>query len=281
MFQSKRFLAAAALAACSAIMLTGCLLTPGKFASELRLMRDGTFAFSYVGQIQMVDLAKLDDMDKSDSTFAAECYDDEFEERDCTEEEVTEQRKTWDDGAEARAEAKAIKNAQMRAIFGGIDPSDPKAAQEIAVRLERQRGWDKVTYLGNGLFDVQFRISGPLSHDFAFPTMEGLPVANSFVTAYLRDNGQVRVDAPGFVALSASNPLQSMMLGEADLSKTRDGDKPIGDNALEGRFAIVTDGSLLANNTDQGAVTVPQGQRLEWTINARTAQAPTALVGFN
>jgi len=46
----------------------------------------------------------------------------------------------------------------------------------------------------------------------------------------------------------------------------------------EGLFAVVTDGELLANNTDEGPKADPAGRRLEWQVNAQTPATPSALV---
>lgn len=47
---------------------------------------------------------------------------------------------------------------------------------------------------------------------------------------------------------------------------------------LDGTFRIVTDGEVLANNTDEGPVDTTAGKVLEWSINKRTQTAPTALI---
>lgn len=275
---------AAALAGASALMLSGCLLTPGKFASELQLMKDGSFAYSYDGEIQMLALSKLAEMGKNaEEEFKAECWNDDFETRECTAGEVADQKKEWEAGAAERKEKNAKEAEQMKAFLGGIDPSNPEAAKELAERLQRQRGWNSVTYLGDGLFDVDFAISGQLSHDFAFPTIEKLPMANVFVSVNLRDEGQIRIDAPGFAAMGGGNPMQGMMSGMAGLAamSTEGGDKIPKFATTEGTFAIVTDGRILANNTDEGPKAAARGQRLAWTISARTEQAPTALIAFD
>lgn len=275
---------AAALAGSSALILTGCLMTPGKFASELQLMKDGSFAYAYDGEIQMLALGKLAELaNTTDETFAAECWNDDFEERECTATEVAEQKKDWEANAAERKEKSAKEAEQMKVLFGGIDPSSPEAAKELAERLQRQRGWNAVVYKGDGLFDVDFAISGQLSHDFAFPTIEKLPMANVFVSVNLRNEKQVRIDAPGFAAMGGGNPMQGMMSGAAGVASVA----TQGDGAMpkfatpDGTFTIVTDGRILANNTDEGPRADPKGQRLSWTITARTEQAPTALVAFD
>lgn len=279
-------LAGAALLATSALALSGCLLSPGTFTSELHLMKDGNFSYSYDGEIQMLGLSKLAELgNAADETFAATCWDDEtFEDRDCTAEEEAEQRKEWDANAAERAEKNKSEAEAMKALLGGIDPSSPEAAQELAERLERQRGWDNVIYRGDGLFDVEFRVSGQLSHDFAFPVIEKLPLANVFVSVVLRDGGQVRVDAPAFTAGGNEMPMAGMMSGMAELAKlgeTGDGKSAPKIVVPNGTFTIVTDGRILANNTDEGPAAHASGQSLSWTVNQRTTQAPTALIAFD
>lgn len=279
-------LAGAALLATSALALSGCLLSPGTFTSELHLMKDGNFSYSYDGEIQMLGLSKLAELgNAADETFAATCWDDEtFEDRDCTAEEEAEQRKEWDANAAERAEKNKSEAEAMKALLGGIDPSSPEAAQELAERLERQRGWDNVIYRGDGLFDVEFRVSGQLSHDFAFPVIEKLPLANVFVSVVLRDGRQVRVDAPAFTAGGNEMPMAGMMSGMAELAKlgeTGDGKSAPKIVVPNGTFTIVTDGRILANNTDEGPAAHASGQSLSWSINQRTTQAPTALIAFD
>lgn len=277
-------LRAASLAAASSLALSGCLLTPGAFTSELQVMQDGAFSYSYDGEIQMLALSKLAEMADEPERFEAECWDDEYETRECTEAEVNEQRAEWDASAADREAERRREAEQMKAFLGGIDPSNPEAAKELASKLERQRGWEKVTYMGDGLFDVDFRISGRTTHDFAFPVIEKMPMGNMFVTVVLRDEGQIRVDAPGFAAQGGGNPMQGMMSGMAGLaqmSEDKDAEE-IGKVVVpEGTFTIVTDGRILANNTDEGPVANAHGQALVWKISPRTEQAPTALIAFD
>ncbi|MCA0902593.1 hypothetical protein [Qipengyuania aquimaris] len=279
----------AALLAASSLALSGCLLSPGTFASEMQLMKDGTFAYSYDGEIQMLALSKLAEMGaKSEDKFEAECWDDDnYETRECTLDEVSEQRAEWQAGAsERRAEAER-KAEQAKQMLGGFDPSDPEAAQKLADQLSRQRGWEAVEYKGDGIFDVDFSVSGRMTHDFAFPMVEKMPMANMFVTMMLRDGNQVRVDAPGFASQGGGNPMQGMMTGIMGLAtlgqSNEDGEDGEMPNILmpNGTFTIVTDGRILANNTDEGPVETARGQTLAWEINQRTEQAPTALIAFD
>lgn len=283
---SKR-IRAGALAGASALMLSGCLLSPGQFTSELTLLQDGSFSYNYDGEIQMLALSKLAEMSaQSEEEFSAHCYNEDFEERECTSAEVEEQRGEWQSQAESRRAKKAREAEQMKTFLGGVDPSNPEAAQDLAETLSRQRGWNAVEYKGDGLFDVDFSISGRLTHDFAFPTIEKLGMANTFVTVHLRDQGQVRVDAPGFAAQGGGNPMQGMFAGLAGFagmegSAGESGSAPPKVVVPEGTFSVVTDGRILANNTDEGPAAHALGEVLTWQINPRTEQAPTALIAFN
>ena len=275
---------AGALTVASSLALSGCFLSPGAFTSELQLMSDGTFSFTYDGEIQMLALSELAAMaNKAEEKFEAQCWDDKYEERECSLAEVNEQRAEWDASASERAAKQKQEAEQMKAMLGGIDPSNPKAAEELAEKLERQRGWEDVTYRGDGLFDVDFRISGRMTHDFAFPVIEKMPLGNMFVMVVLRDDNQVRVDAPGFASQGGGNPMQGMMAGMAGLmqmSEENEGQDPPRMAMPDGTFTIITNGRILANNTDEGPRANAQGRSLVWTISPRTEQAPTALIAF-
>ena len=268
------------------LLLTGCLLSPGKFASQLLLMKDGSFSYSYKGEIQMLALSKLAEMGaKGEDTFTAtECYEDNGEDlRECTASEIAAQKAEWEANAGIRRAKREEEAAQMKMMMGGIDPSSPEAAQEFADTLARQKGWKSVVHRGDGLFDVDFSISGQLTHDFTFPTIEKMPVGTSFVTVILREDGKVRIDASGFAAQGAGNPMQGMMGGMMGLAQM-DADKNAGEDGApklvlpEGTFTIVTNGSILANNTDEGPAASAAGQVLRWDITPRTERAPTALI---
>ncbi len=278
--------AAAGFACAAALLLTGCLLAPGTFTSQLELRKGGTFSYSYDGEIYLLALSKLADLgnaaeDAADEFVEQACYDDDtFEERACAEDELAEQKSNWEQRAEERKREREREAEMTRAMLGGIDPADPEAAQEFAERLQRQAGWESVEYKGDGLFQVSFRIAGNLGHDFVFPTIERLPTFNFFVLAAKRDNGTVRIDAPGFAPQSSGSPFREMMAGMAG-AVASDGsaeEDTLPAPELNGTFRVVTDGEILANNTDEGPSETPAGSVLEWKVTERTQVAPTALI---
>lgn len=272
----------AVMVAALALVLSGCLLTPGKFASTLDLRKGGAFTYTYEGEIHLLALSKLAQMDaKTDEEFAPEsCYDDEFNDRDCTDDELAEQRRAWDEGAAERKAKKEQDAEAAKAMLGGIDPYDPAAADELAARLRRQTGWRRVDNKGDGLFDVSFSLTGKIDHDFHFPTMEWFPVSNFFVAVTRRADGTVRINAPGFAPQAGGNPFQGMMGAMGGVPVPGNDGEP-GSPMLpkiNGTFTITTDGEILANNTDEGPAPVANGKSLGWTINVRTKAAPTALI---
>lgn len=282
-------LTATALLAAAVLLLAGCFVTPGKFTSELALEKDGSFAFRYDGEIFFLGLSKLVQMGATDEKFEpSPCTNDDFEPRDCSEEEIADQRAEWDAGAEERA-TKAKKEAQdIARLMGGIDPTDPSAVEEMRQLLLRHKGWERVEHKGDGLFDVSYAVSGQLSHDLTFPIIEGIPAANVFVQAILRDDNTVRVNAPGFTAQEDNNPMGAMMGGMAGLAALGANTSGTAGSEMEGAmkdlpqidgtFTIVTNGRILANNTDEGPSVVRDRARLEWRVDPRTKSAPTALI---
>ncbi|WP_086608201.1 hypothetical protein [Erythrobacter donghaensis] len=287
-------LRAAALLAGFALVLTGCFMSPGKFTSELVLTGPDSFIFSYEGEIFFLGLSKLAQMEAAGEAFAPSCFDEEtYESRDCTPEEEAEQRAEWEAGAAERAASAKKQAEQMAALMGGIDPFDPKAADELVKLLSRQKGWERVVHKGDGVFDVSYRVTGTMGHDFTFPMIEGFPPTNPFVQVFLRKGGQVRINAPGFAAQNSETGVLGTMLGAGSFatmaamgmaSEAQDGDQAAeaipGIPALDGTFTMRTTGAMrvLANNTDEGPAAETTGEALTWRISPRTAQPPTALI---
>lgn len=281
--------AAVAVLASMSLLLTGCFVSPGKFDSQLLLKKDGEFSFSYDGEIFFLGLSKLAQMGAASEEFEADtCFDDNYDIRECSEDELADQRAAWDAQAAERAE-KAKKDAkEMAALMGGIDPTDPEAREELRQLLLRHEGWKSVEHKGDGLFEVSYAIEGNLTHDMMFPVIEGFASANLFVQVIRRKGKVVRVNAPGFSAENSSNPMGSMMGGMAGLANLGS----MGGNGnssedmpdvppLDGTFRIITDGEILANNTDEGAhITATGWKTLSWKVDPRTQSAPTALVSL-
>lgn len=265
------------------LALAACFVLPGKFDSALDLRKDGRFAFSYQGELWVMGLSKLASMDSAAPFEASSCYSDDGEARlrECTEAEIDQQRADWDQEQKDRAEKRKRDAEEMKAMLGGIDPNDPKAGEELAARLRRQAGWKSVIYKGDGLYEVDFAMAARIDHDFTFPTIERMPLLVPFVVVNRRSDGTVRIDTPAFSANGSGNPMGSIgplaAMGAAAAAKDKGQPAP-GFPKLGGRFAVTTDGEILANNTDEGPTADTTGKRLEWTVSPRTQAAPTALI---
>ena len=285
-----------AVAAAMAILLTGCLLLPGRFTSDLTLKKDGSFGFTYKGEIFVLALSRMaagmNDAAANKPFEPKECKEDDSDAaRPCKPDEIAQQKQEWQAERDA-AKAKAAKDAESaKMMLGGIDPTDPKAGEQFAEHLARQAGWKSVVSKGDGRFEVDYAIAGRLDHDFTFPTVERMPMLVSFVSVNRRNDGTVRIDAPAFSSGQSAGPLAGFAgmagaLGGADKPDAADGAAKPGQNqatpagfpVLDGHFALHTNGTILANNTDEGPKTQAGVQTLEWTVNPRTTAPPTALI---
>jgi len=272
-----RRIAGAATLMALCLTLAACLLSPGKFTARLDVRQDGRFSFAYAGEVYLLGLSKLAELGAASEAFKPDdCYrPGTLVKRPCTAAETAEQRQRWEESQAGSADKRRRDAEGMKAMLGGIDPSSPQAAEELAARLRRQEGWRRVDYKGDGLFDVDFAVSGTLDRDFTFPSIEHFPMANAFVTVNRHKDGTLRIDAPGFATAAGNESLRAlMMMGGAGRTGGTAPTLPV----TEGTFVLTTDAAVLANNTDTGPQTDSAGQRLDWTINARAAAAPTALL---
>ncbi len=294
LFEARRALhaVATALIAGLTLLLTGCFVSPGKFTSELALGPDQEFAFTYEGEIFFVALSSLASRGLGGEEFAAEdCYEDGTQEvRECTANELAGQRAAWEAAEQERSAQAKVQAQQMAALLGGVDPTDPEAAEKFAQVLRRQKGWSRVEHKGDGLFEVSYRAQGRLTHDFMFPMIEGVPTTNPFVQIVLREGGIARITAPGFSSQDQTNPMASMMGGMGSLAgmaamapdATEGTDKMPQLPMMDGLFTVTTSRGMAirANNTDEGPATTANGELLRWEINPSTKAAPLALIQY-
>ena len=376
----KRF-AALGLAIVAPMSLSGCLLLPGAFVSEMTILKSGEFNFSYKGEIQLVGLAnllknELEGEGLESTEFAATCYgkapdaatkeeaakekkkeaakqkaqsesyateaalgtitgqqgstaasrtsqedfslnqdvkveetgdeettaeaageaaaaagaaaadaamedeaavEDEFEERDCTDVEIAEQKKDWDDGQARRKKEKEQAKKMFAALLGGVDPDDPKTIERFTKEVERLAAWNKVEHMGNGVFKIDYSTKGRLGDDFAFPLIPRYALGNPMVYINRWDNGRVWIEAPSFhndpdMSMAALMGAGGMMPGMGMKGKDVD---PL---EVKGTFTIRTDATILANNSEEGPSDVGGLQVLTWDIGPRTFGPPMALL---
>jgi hypothetical protein len=378
----KKF-AALGLAIVAPMSLSGCLLLPGEFNSEMTILKSGEFSFSYKGQIQLVGLANLLNNDLEEEIGAGEftpsCYgeapdvkskaeeakekkkekaktkaqedkasteaalgtitgqqggtaasrtsqedftltqdsseepkveeaeagadaeaagdaaaaaaeavaeaaaaagefeDESFEERECTETEIADQKKEWDEQQTRRKKEKEQAKKMFAMLLGGVDPEDPKTITRFTKEVERMAAWNKVEHLGKGVFMIDYSTKGRLADDFAFPVIPRYALGNPMIHITRWDNGRVRIEAPTFhndpdMSMLALMGAGGMMPG---MGVKNQNIEPL---AVKGSFVIKTDTNIMANNSEEGPANVGGLQVLTWEIGPRTFGPPMALL---
>lgn len=260
----------------ASLLLTGCLVTPGKFTSELAIDKKGRFDFTYQGEISILGFSKLLDMAAASETENDNdlCFDEDYADRPCSEQEI----------AERKAE-KVRENAEqaemLKALLGGIDPSSPQAIETFIERVSRQKGWNSIVHKEDGVFDVDFSISGQADQGFTFPLMEKLQGVTPFVTIVARKDGKVRIEAPGFAKSDEAGGFTGSLSMLASLGMAgNSSDVPPQLTLPNGTFTVRTAGSILTNNTDEGPAIENGESVLRWDVTTATSQAPETLIGL-
>ena len=155
-----------ALACALPLMLTSCLLVPGKFTSALTIHADRTFTFTYVGQVIASDPSEG-------------MTSDEKLKPDATPEERAE--------SASKAKEKAQKARERES-----------KNREIAAALAKEAGYRSVVYKGNGLFEVNYAGTGLLTTNFTYPINSDAEVMIPFVALEVGEDGTGRMRAPAF-----------------------------------------------------------------------------------
>lgn len=124
-----------AVACIASFSLTGCLILPGEFASDMTVRRNGDFSFSYKGQIQLVGLANLLNNDflgaSAKAEFKAVCWDDNAETPSGISDDVSVDGKEDDIAKHTDVIFSAIPAAYYRTSTLA-DPAQPDAVDETA-----------------------------------------------------------------------------------------------------------------------------------------------------
>lgn len=298
------------------LLVAACFFSPGKFDARMTVMKDGSFTYHYSGEILMVTgqsfvtaMAERESRNEAFDPEAQTCTgeppaagarsapgdsprrpyvtvapgarsDDEAENvdvRECTAAEIEAKRREWESGRAVRQAEQKKQLDAMKAMFGGIDPGDPATMTEFANRLQGQGGWKRVVHKGNGLFDVDYEISGRLDHDFVFPIFPNMDFIIPFVQVSHYGGGKVRVTAPALIRPGqTSGGVNAQALG-AMAAMTKGGETwPF--RPPEGRFTLTTDGAVLTNNTRNGPAAQGAMKILIWPVTALDTVKPEALI---
>ncbi|TFI58646.1 hypothetical protein E2493_08345 [Sphingomonas parva] len=275
-----------AAAAAVALLAWGCLLTPGRFDAALSVRRDGSFTYRYTGELVFVSpgsaaagIASEDEPFKPEDQVCYENEDDVLgDTHDCTPAEIEQKRKEYEEGRADRLAEKKKQAEMTKAMLGGIDPSDPKTMEEFARRLQGHAGWKRVQHKANGVFDVDYELSGRLDHDFVFPVFPEIDMIIPFVKVVRLSGNRIRVLAPAFVQpkeggwQGMGSAMQGAVGAQAKGAAESWMKKP------EGTFTLTTDAEILTNNTREGPARAAAGRSLTWTVGPLDASKPEALL---
>jgi len=232
-----------AFAAIAPLLLLGCLLTPGKFVSSLKIDADRNFAFTYKGEVIAVDMAGdfskgLGSSPKGDEADDAEPADA------ATPVAQNSEAKPDESDAAKRAETDAKNRA-------------------IADALRKEAGYRSVDYVGDGKFMIDYAIWGTLDHSFIYPFNVDAEIVLPFIAVELRANDTVRVRAPAFANEKEAG-------GPAGMSKPAE--------QMDGVFTLDTDAEIVSQNNEDGAKTVGGRKIITWRATPLTKDAPTAVL---
>lgn len=238
----------------SALLLPGCLVTPGKFESALDIRADRRFAFSYKGEII------ASDMGKDALTGGAT--------EPMSEDGTAEKR----DSAFDEAQLFQISDAPAGEKFGDKREDDSAQMQAIAAALTKEKGFRSARYLGDHKFAIDYAIAGRLTHAFLFPFNIDAQIVLPFVAVELRGEDRVRVKAPGFA--NGFDKSQGPAMGTG-------GPGEDAAKALDGVFTLTTDTEIVSQNQEDGTTDIPlaqtpTGKKIVWRITPLTSEAPAA-----
>ncbi len=227
------------IAILSPLWLFGCVVTPGKFVSTLKISADRSFAFTYVGEVHALD---LDAMGKGIGSSMSESSEGE---------DAVLQNLAAPDDPDAAAQA-AAKAAEKE-----------KKYTAIAEALRKEAGYRRADHLGKGVFAIDYAISGKLTHGFAYPYNVDAEIIVPFLAVELRGRDIVRVKAPAFAAGAAKGAPPGMD-GSSD--------------KLDGIFTLTTDAEIVSQNTESEAVAGAGGKTITWRATPLSKDAPMAVL---
>jgi len=268
------------------LLLTGCLWGPGKFTSDLTLLKNGSFILDYKGEIVLqtppdvqtkaeawkADLAHCTKSGKAEIATDSMIGDDSDDPaRPCTAVELARLKAQFDKQATEKAASKSKESAEMAKMFG-LPGFDDESNRAFAAKLMKFEGWRSVAYRGNGVFDVIYHFEGSSKQDFVFPMLPDNDLLIPFIALRRRADGSVLVTAPAMTG--GSGPLAA----RAGAAAAADGMKNGPVSRAQGRFTVITDGEILTNNSEDGAAPNPRGRAVHWDVSSGSNKIPETLV---
>jgi hypothetical protein len=240
-----------AFAAAASLVLSSCLLSPGKFVSTLHVGKDRSFTFTYVGEVILLDPAGAMQQGMQEGLkSAAPTGDDE----DLMSNEADVLANLAEDPAPPAPAAPAAETAQHIA-----------EGKAIAEALSKEVGYRSVEYLGKNKFRVDYSMTGRLDRSFVYPVNLDAKAIIPWIAVEVRKDRTARIMAIAF--------------GDTDAGMGGAGAPPTEEKEREGTFTFTTDADLVMQNNEEGTAAGP-GTKVVWRVTPASKTVPTAVVRF-
>jgi len=272
--------------AAAALLLTGCLWGPGRFASDLTVKKDGSFILNYKGEIVLQlppdaaakpepwdpKKARCHQSGKTETSDEPMLGGEDDPVRPCTPAELAKLKSQFE-ADQIDQSAKKRKEGEEVAKLFGIPGLDDESNRAFAAKLMKFDGWRSVTYRGNGVFDVDYHLEGRATQDFMFPMLPDNDLLIPFIAIRRRADGSVLVTAPAMTG--GSGPIAARA-GQAAAASMKEG--PV--SRAQGRFTVITNGEILTNNSEDGTAAHPLGRQVHWDVGPGSTKIPETLIGL-
>ncbi len=159
-----------AFAAVASLVLSSCILSPGKFVSTLHIAKDRGFTFTYVGEVILLDPAAA--MQQGMQEGLAGLGEGEGE---------------GNSTAPAKPAAPAAETAKQIA-----------EGKAIAEALSKEAGYRSVEYLGKNKFRVDYSMTGRLDRSFVYPINLDAKSIIPWIAVEVRKDRTARIKAIAF-----------------------------------------------------------------------------------
>ncbi|MEA3064756.1 MAG: hypothetical protein QOJ27_1202 [Sphingomonadales bacterium] len=231
-----------AFVAAASLVLSSCILSPGKFVSTLHIAKDRSFTFTYVGEVILLDPAAAMQQGMQDGLAGA------------ADDVVDENGNSVAPAAPATPAAPAAETAKSIA-----------EAKAVAEALSKEIGYRSVEYLGHNKFRVDYAMTGRLDRSFLYPINIDAKSIIPWIAVEVRKDRTARILAIAFGD-------QDMDMGSAAKPDSQPKER-------SGTFTFTTDAELVMQNNEDGMAPGP-GTRVVWTVTPTSKTVPTAVVRF-
>lgn len=229
------------------LLLLGCVLSPGKFVSTMRINADRTFAFTYTGEVYAIDPSSaLKGISDKPATGTPE-----------------------PEVKPSVYQIAAVNSKRGLQPEAKPDEDADTKNREIAATLSKEYGYRSVVYQGKGKFLIDYAVKGTLTHNFTYPFNSDAEAIFPFIVIELRANNTVRVKAPGYSNSGSSSNGSNGGMGNT-MNETA--------KLLDGTFTLDTDAEIVSQNNEAGAKTVAGRSVITWRATPLTKDAPTAVL---